>query len=762
MLLPDLRARLRQAVREAQEKAERAPTLMAEAPVIAARGLARSLRVARRSTVETAVRFELREVCVPEVVETWVSACAAVRHCWPNSERVAAALQGQPLPLEPPAPEEGTRGAVALPKARQAWEAEKTRQTDAPFVAGGREVSFTWAREPPEAAPGKVWCWGQLVAPADEELGVLLAKEARQRAIEAVSWADVDVVTPVLVVRHPVTGKARLVHDLRPLNAVMGSSPVVYERVQDALGRGAAAAKLDLLSAFRHCRLAVRDRRRLGFAVGGIVYRWRVLPFGAAQSPRVFAEALSGAVSRARAEGMELVVYVDDILIVAPSASELDAAVARLFVILREEGWWIALEKAFVRVAAVQIPFLGLDVDLEQQVVRVSVTKAKKLKALCQALLARSTISLRDLQKLGGTLSFLTAAVPEIGLARQAINLATAEAEGLPGRTVGVKGQLKAELQFWDRSALTLPSRAAMRSGEEWTAVVADMAGEPFRGWGAVAWLARREAPDINGWLSAREVRDDEDACAMFGALPSLSAESSAALEVRALREALHYIGRTRPTWLEGRRIAWYCDAQSAVAAVRKWRAKAAGLLREVAAVFAIVRRWKAAVEPFWVARQCGWQPVADFLSRLSWRPATAEWTLPPGLVEEVLRRCRWRPNTDLFATTGNAQFGRAVTRWPTEGFLCDAFARSWTQLRGWAFPPHSQLPRVWRQLMVARDARVLVVMPARSPVPGAVRVVWEMDLPRVPLLDLHGRDARDPMPHRLKVVDARSVDGDP
>jgi hypothetical protein len=759
-MLP-LRARLREAVCEARAKARQVPEIMAVAEKIVAEGLARSLRVTRRRAVENVRRFVLREVRIPEAIGTRMSAREAVLRCWPNSEAVKEALECPPPPGAPPVAEEGTRGHIALTQAISAWESERARRLARPFVAGGRDVSFKWASVPPRAAPGRIWCWGPRSAEPVEELGILLAKEARQEAIEAVTWDEVDILTPLFVVRHPVTGKARLVHDLRAVNVFMRSSYVNYERVQDVLGRGSVAAKLDLLAAFRHCRLPVEDRRRLGFAVGKNVFRWRVLPFGAAQSPELFAAALGDTIRRIRAEGIEMVIYVDDLLVVARSAAELDAAVARVFAILSEEGWAVALEKAYITVAAEQIPFLGLDVDLKDQTIRVSRAKAVKLQALCRALLQQRVVSLRDLQRLGGTLSFMAVAVPDVGLARRGINAATAEAEKLPGRTVGVKGQLKGELEFWAKSAMSLPGRTRPKPGAEWTTVVTDMSGAPCRGWGAVAWIGKRVAPDVDLWLAGRQGVEEEEACASFGQLPQLKYESSAALEVRAFREALHYLRRTRWEWVARRHIAWYCDAQTAIAAVRKWRSKSVGLLKEIRAVFALAQQLEAVIEPHWVARQCGWQPVADFLSRLAWRPATAEWALPRELVEEVLRQRPWRPDIDLFSAPGNEHLEAAATRWPTAGRYCDAFARSWDGVRGWGFPPHSQLRRVWRHLAVAQDARILVVMPAAESVPDSLRVEWMLDLPAVPLIDLEGHEPPEPMPHRLRVVDVRSPDGD-
>jgi hypothetical protein len=387
----------------------------------------------------------------------------------------------------------------------------------------------------------------------------------------------------------------------------------------------------------------------------------------------------------------------------------------------------------------------------------VSVAKAEKLRALCAAMLALRTVSLRNLQRVGGLLAFLATAATDATFCRRGINLATAEAERLPGRTVGVKGLLHDDLRFWLREAVHLPNRTPVVVGAVATSICTDAAGAPLRGFGAVVWPGTAVTPDIDLALNDRVDRTGDRFLALFGPLLQMTAESSTALETEALRLTIRRLLRLRPAWVVGRTIHWYSDSQSAVAALCRWRARSTGLLQVMHNLFVLLRRHNIVVVPHWVSRALQWMPVADWLSRLWWRRAAAEWSIPQHVVIEVVRWAGWQPVIDLFAVAGNQQFVDFATRFPTPGARCNAFAAPWVGLRAWAFPPFSQLTQVWRHWAGATDSRLLLVLPATTSVPEGVQVFGSYPLPHVPLVGPRGDTAADPFFTALVVYDLRN-----
>ncbi len=76
---------------------------------------------------------------------------------------------------------------------------------------------------------------------------------------------------------------------------------------------------VDLKDAFFHIQVVQRHRKFLHFAFGGKAYQYKVLPFGLALAPRTFTKCMDAALARLRLQGIRVLNYLDDWLILAPS-----------------------------------------------------------------------------------------------------------------------------------------------------------------------------------------------------------------------------------------------------------------------------------------------------------------------------------------------------------------------------------------------------------------------------------------------------------
>ena len=754
----DLLARLRRAVEETRAKAGLPSVCWQRAVEVMAYSLTRTARRRRRARVETEERFCFREKKKVSFAGCGGRPAASVRETMARlfGEEVAeAALADKPLVADPPDKEEEAVTAAPLFEAQAEWRRERARQLATPFVAGSHKVvvALRWRKGLPLCSTGSVLAWGTEVRVADlddaQQLAKLIGRELAMQALEVVGPDDVDVVTPVFVALHPVTGKPRLVHDLRAVNVFLLPSTVDYDRVTKALCGARFAAKLDILAAFKHCALRAQDSRKLAFCVDGVIFRWRTLNFGCSQSPELFAAALAAVFRELRAAGVVCVVYVDDILVMADSVQDLDAATVRVMKGLREEGWYIALDKTFL-FAHSKIPFLGLIVDLVDDCLRVSISKASRLRDLCTVCLSYKVVSLRNLQRIGGLLAFFAVAVPDASLARAGIDGATSEAERLPGRTVGVKGDLRENLQWWVRNALSLPQRSLPRgAGSTWSAVATDA---PLRGFGGVVWPGAASVPPIE--TSIGNVRTFASAgkkskpvkvgasYVLHGALSELPLESSAALETAAFLRVLWSVAAVQPDWIRGRNILWYSDAQAAVRAATSWRSKSVGLSAQLTILLAFCRQWGCVIHPRWVSRALGWMPVADLMSRMTWVKDSAEWSFPPLAFAELIAACGWRPELDLFASKANAHCRAFCSRWPEPGSEGDAFSKSWQGRRLWAFPPYSLVDRVLSIALDTPAMQGLFIIPAGTAAPSAAGRATN---PRIRLI---------PIPKTVRLID--------
>ncbi len=76
---------------------------------------------------------------------------------------------------------------------------------------------------------------------------------------------------------------------------------------------------IDLKDAYFHIQVVQRHRRFLRFAFGGKAYQYKVLPFGLALAPRTFTKCMNAALAPLRLQGIRVLNYLDDWLILAHS-----------------------------------------------------------------------------------------------------------------------------------------------------------------------------------------------------------------------------------------------------------------------------------------------------------------------------------------------------------------------------------------------------------------------------------------------------------
>ena len=77
--------------------------------------------------------------------------------------------------------------------------------------------------------------------------------------------------------------------------------------------------KIDLKDAYFSIPIDAHYRKFLCFQVEGKLYQFNCLPFGLASAPWVFTKTLRPVIALGRELGMRLVVYIDDILLMAES-----------------------------------------------------------------------------------------------------------------------------------------------------------------------------------------------------------------------------------------------------------------------------------------------------------------------------------------------------------------------------------------------------------------------------------------------------------
>ena len=115
-------------------------------------------------------------------------------------------------------------------------------------------------------------------------------------------------------------GGQRPVINLTALNKFLQSQHFKMEGIhtlRDIIKPGDWLAKVDLKDAFFTIPIDQPHRKHLRFSFQGRAYQFNCLPFGLTSAPWVFTKTLKPVVSLLRELGVRIVVYIDDMLILA-------------------------------------------------------------------------------------------------------------------------------------------------------------------------------------------------------------------------------------------------------------------------------------------------------------------------------------------------------------------------------------------------------------------------------------------------------------
>lgn len=536
-----------------------------------------------------------------------------------------------------------------------------------------------------------------------EQVALELRKLLGAGALETCSRDEVVLVSPIFLVPKK-NGKWRLVHDLRFLNGRMPPPPrFKLESVRDLKGlahRGDVAATLDMSSGYHQLMVAQWLRPFLGVQWNGQYYRFKVLPFGLAWAPFIFHKVMRQFVKLVRAQGVRILSYLDDFLVLAASADDLRAArrvveetAARLGVIFSEEKCcWEPRRR---------VEWLGTAIDLENMAVSVPETKKvstrKQLGDLLRVAAARP-VNRRWLASVVGAVAWARFAAPAVQLyLRSAYALLRVSGRKAWSGRVWLPTAVLADLRVALQRVLQAPPRPLVDWAEEvHLDVMAGPPGDPceqhvwsdssdFR-WGAVLLARGRRSVARDVFARSRQslhINEKELLAALF-ALRSFACE------------------------LRGRRVRLHIDNTTALWYLHNFGGRSPALTAAARLVWEFA--WANNIELVlqWVPSESN---LADAPSRSSAPAAKNEWMLSPKIFRYLVRQ--WgSPAVDRFASASNAQVPRFNSWGPDpEAEARNAFAQDWAGVLNYANPPWPLISRVL-SLAEQQRARVILIVP--------------------------------------------------
>ena len=212
---------------------------------------------------------------------------------------------------------------------------------------------------------------------------------------------------PIFVIKKK-SGKWRLLHDLRAINAQMAVMGPVQRGLPtlSALPKDWPVYTVDIKDCFFSIPLHPEDKKRFAFTVPSINhekpdcrFQWRVLPQGMANSPTMCQLYVSHALDPVRCDfpDVRVIHYMDDILLAHPRKETLDKVLIAVDLALRKAGLLIAPEK----IQRTEIAeFLGTRITAQH-------VRPQKIK------IAKTSLkTLNDFQKLLGDINWVRSYLP--------------------------------------------------------------------------------------------------------------------------------------------------------------------------------------------------------------------------------------------------------------------------------------------------------------------------------------------------------------
>ncbi|KAL0198781.1 hypothetical protein M9458_007321, partial [Cirrhinus mrigala] len=246
------------------------------------------------------------------------------------------------------------------------------------------------------------------------EITTLLAKDA----IEPVPPAGMRTgfYSPYFIVPKK-GGGLRPILDLRVLNPALHRLPfkmLMQKHIFRCVRPQGWFAAIDLKDAYFHVSILPHHRPFLRYAFEVQAYQYKVLPFGLSLSPCVFTKLAEAALVPLKEQGIRILNYLDDWLILAQSRDQLCEHRDLVLAHLSRLGFRVNWEKSKLSPTQ-RISFLGMELDSVEQKACLTQERAQSMLNCLNTFKCRTAVPLKLFQRLLGHMA-AAAAVTLLGL----------------------------------------------------------------------------------------------------------------------------------------------------------------------------------------------------------------------------------------------------------------------------------------------------------------------------------------------------------
>ena len=164
--------------------------------------------------------------------------------------------------------------------------------------------------------------------------------------------------------------------------------------LKSLLQKGDWLVKIDLKDTYFSVPISKEQRKFLCFQFRDRFYQFNCLPFGLASAPWVFTKTLKPIAALGRELGIRLIVYIDDILLMAETKEKARDQASGLIYLLQCLGFTVNMEKTVLDPSQ-YLEFLGFMVDTIKMELSLPAQKIKKIWAESRQILEAELVTAR-------------------------------------------------------------------------------------------------------------------------------------------------------------------------------------------------------------------------------------------------------------------------------------------------------------------------------------------------------------------------------
>ena len=201
--------------------------------------------------------------------------------------------------------------------------------------------------------------------------------------------------------------KVRPILNLKALNQYVHTDKFKLENldlVKTILRPNDFLMKLDLKDGYFSVPIAANHKKYLRFQFQGITYEYQCLPFDLSSAPRAFTKLLKPVVALLRSSAIQVVIYLDDLLLLHESPAELQNIFQLGTTLLTDLGFCIQKEKCS-QSPTQAIVFLGAVINSVNMTLAVPAEKLNLLQQECRVILQRQWCTMLELSALLGRMN---------------------------------------------------------------------------------------------------------------------------------------------------------------------------------------------------------------------------------------------------------------------------------------------------------------------------------------------------------------------